>query len=192
MNNIFKKNIKCVIVGDSDVGKTTFATKYYKTKMDYRGCDSKELFEFTYVAENRPPVPFSLVITPSKCCQKLRILSYPKTDVVLIFFSLDSEESFNNVKAKWRPEIHQHCPNAPVILVGTKADLREQNSFENIHLISRKQAEKMRKEVNADKYIEFSASCGEKELMVIIDEAVLAADPPIEMQGWLVKRGGSL
>ena len=28
------------------------------------------------------------------------------------------------MEEKWIPEVHRHCPDAAIILVGTKADLR--------------------------------------------------------------------
>ena len=56
---------------------------------------------------------------------RLRPLSYPQTDVFLICFSVTSPASFENVRAKWYPEVSHHCPNTPIILVGTKLDLRE-------------------------------------------------------------------
>ena len=63
---------------------------------------------------------------------RLRPLSYPQTDVFLICFSLVSPPSFDNVRtkvfyfhSKWFPEISHHAPQIPIILVGTKLDLRE-------------------------------------------------------------------
>ena len=37
---------------------------------------------------------------------RLRQLSYPDSDVVVVAFSLDSEVSFQNVTSKWLPEVH--------------------------------------------------------------------------------------
>jgi Ras-related C3 botulinum toxin substrate 1 len=56
---------------------------------------------------------------------RLRPLSYPQTDVFLICFSVISHTSYQNVKAKWVPEVTHHCPNTKLILVGTKIDLRD-------------------------------------------------------------------
>lgn len=36
-----------------------------------------------------------------------------------------SPSSFENVTSKWYPELKHHCPEAPIILVGTKIDLRD-------------------------------------------------------------------
>ena len=78
---------------------------------------------------------------------RLRPLSYPQTDIFLICFSglfiiyyqyvnknvntnintflVVSPASFENVRGKWFPEVKHHCPSTPVILVGTKTDLRD-------------------------------------------------------------------
>jgi GTPase SAR1 family protein len=39
-------------------------------------------------------------------------------------FSVENPTSYSNIKSKWAPEIKHHCPNVPIILVGTKLDLR--------------------------------------------------------------------
>ena len=40
--------------------------------------------------------------------------------------------SFENVKEKWNPEVLHHCPNAKVVLVGTKLDLRDDEKTLNL------------------------------------------------------------
>jgi small GTP-binding protein len=61
---------------------------------------------------------------------RLRPLSYPQTDVFLIAFSIISPSSFDNVKSKWYPEIQHHAPGVPIILVGTKSDLRNDSAMQ--------------------------------------------------------------
>ena len=48
---------------------------------------------------------------------RLRPLSYPQTDVFLVCFSVTSPASFENVKEKWFPEVHHHCPGVPCLIV---------------------------------------------------------------------------
>lgn len=55
---------------------------------------------------------------------RLRPLSYPDTDVILMCFSVDSPDSLENIPEKWTPEVRHFCPNVPIILVGNKKDLR--------------------------------------------------------------------
>ena len=51
---------------------------------------------------------------------RLRPLSYPDTDVILMCFSIDSPDSLDNIPEKWTPEVKHFCPNVPIILVGNK------------------------------------------------------------------------
>jgi len=53
-----------------------------------------------------------------------RPLSYPDTDVLLVCFSVANADSLTNVVDKWLPEVSHFCPGVPVVLVGTKKDLR--------------------------------------------------------------------
>jgi Ras-related C3 botulinum toxin substrate 1 len=92
-----------------------------------------------------------------------RPLSYPQTDVFLVCYSLISPASFENVRAKWYPEVSHHCPNTPIVLVGTKVDLRDDK--ETIERLQSKklmpltypQGLQMAKEINAVSYLECSA-----------------------------------
>lgn len=92
-----------------------------------------------------------------------RPLSYPQTDVFLVCFSLISPASYENVRAKWYPEVSHHCPNTPILLVGTKLDLRDDPetmktlSEKRLAPISYAQGLQMAKEISAVKYLECSA-----------------------------------
>ncbi|KAG8730122.1 GTP-binding protein Rho1, partial [Ceratobasidium sp. 414] len=55
---------------------------------------------------------------------RLRPLSYPDSHVILICFSVDDPDSFDNVEETWVPEVKHFCPDLPFILVGCKKDLR--------------------------------------------------------------------
>ena len=57
---------------------------------------------------------------------RLRPLTYPQTDVSLVCFSTISRESFTNAANQWIPEISYYNGPTPLILVGLKADLRDQ------------------------------------------------------------------
>ena len=108
---------------------------------------------------------------------RLRPLSYPQTDVFLICFSIVSPPSFDNVKAKWFPEIEHHAPNVPIILVGTKLDLREDRATmdslrsKRMEPVSYEQALQVSKEIRAHKYLECSALT-QRNLKSVFDEAI--------------------
>ncbi|WP_411022941.1 GTP-binding protein, partial [Salmonella sp. s51228] len=108
---------------------------------------------------------------------RLRPLSYPQTDVFLICFSLVSPASFENIKAKWNPEIAHHCPNTPKILIGTKLDLRDDHDTvsklkeKKLAPINYTQGLQMMKDIGAGKYLECSALT-QKGLKDVFDEAI--------------------
>jgi len=111
---------------------------------------------------------------------RLRPLSYPQTDVFLIAFSIISQHSFDNVKSKWFPEIQHHAPNVPLILVGTKSDLRNdqgmisQLAAKGQSMVTLEHAQNRAKEIGAVKYMECSALTQEG-LKAVFDEAIRAA-----------------
>ncbi|WJX65472.1 Ras-related C3 botulinum toxin substrate 3 [Trifolium repens] len=58
-------------------------------------------------------------------CDILRPFTYKESDVLVVAFSLVSRASYENVLKKWIPELRLFAPGVPIILVGTKLDLRE-------------------------------------------------------------------
>ncbi|CAL5984503.1 Rac/Rho-like_protein [Hexamita inflata] len=61
---------------------------------------------------------------------RLRTLSYPHSDLVIICFALNDESSQLSVLAKYLPEVKAYLPDTPIILVGTKTDLSEKQIFQ--------------------------------------------------------------
>lgn len=94
---------------------------------------------------------------------RLRPLSYPQTDVFLVCFSVTSPASFENVREKWFPEVHHHCPGVPCLIVGTQVDLRNDEQVKDklakqkMHPVSAADGNAMAKQLGAVKYVECSA-----------------------------------
>lgn len=120
---------------------------------------------------------------------RLRPLSYPNTDVFLLCFSVVSPSSLQNVHDKWLPELEHHCPNVPVILVGTQSDLRANpralNRLEQYKLkpIEQEEGERAARKIGAVKYVECSALT-QQGLQDLFKEAILVAiDPQTALAG---------
>jgi len=68
---------------------------------------------------------------------RLRPIAYPNTDIFLIVFSIVDPDSFKNAKKKWMPEVKGEVPNANVLFVGSKMDLRDSLELENPPLLKK-------------------------------------------------------
>ncbi|KAH8834539.1 P-loop containing nucleoside triphosphate hydrolase protein [Flagelloscypha sp. PMI_526] len=98
---------------------------------------------------------------------RLRPFSYNGADVFLVCFSLVDPDSFEAVANKWIPEILQHTKmDKPIILVGTKLDLRNDEwTLERLRQkrktpIDRHQGLLLANHIGASEYIEVSAKTG--------------------------------
>ena len=117
--------IKCVVVGDCGVGKTSLLITFTEGRFakDYLPPLMDNLVE-NVIVENRL-FHLGLWDTRKKEYSCMMVNPYPETDIFLILFSIISPESLNNIVSKWRPEIRHQCPNALIVVVGTKLDLRD-------------------------------------------------------------------
>ena len=111
---------------------------------------------------------------------RLRPLSYPDTDVILMCFSVDSHDSLENISAKWVPEVQHFCPNVPFLLISTKKDLRNDPATklalerEKMYIIRPDQGKSMAEKVGAYSYLECSAKTREG-VREVFDTATRAA-----------------
>ncbi|XP_043992141.1 ras homolog family member Ua isoform X2 [Gambusia affinis] len=121
-----ERRVKCVLVGDGAVGKTSLVVSYttngYPTEYVPTAFDNFS----AVVSVDGQPVKLQLCDTAGQDeFDRLRPLCYTSADVFMLCFSVVSPASFQNVPEKWVPEIRKHAPFAPLVLVGTQCDLRE-------------------------------------------------------------------
>ena len=118
--------LKVCVVGDGAVGKTCLLVSYttgqapgdyvptvfdnYSANVDVDGqCHSLSLWD----------------TAGQEDYDRLRPLSYPQTDVFIVCYSVTCKISLQNAQTKWIPELRAFAPDAPIMLVGTKIDLRD-------------------------------------------------------------------
>jgi len=149
-------HVKLVVVGDGAIGKTCLLVVFAKGTFPEQYIPT--VFE-NYTKEFKHPdhddVCLELWDTAGQEeFDKLRPLSYPGSDIVFICFSLVDEESLQNTRDKWLPEVQDHLQDVVIFLVGLKSDLRDQNSEDAVPPGS---GEEFVKELGASQYWEVSS-----------------------------------
>lgn len=192
-------HIKIVCVGDGGCGKTclmltytygTFPTTYIPTVF--------ENYLTIVRAPNDKLIELALWDTAGQEeYDRLRVLSYPEVNVLLICFAINSPASLDNVVDKWVPEVSHFCQDIPFILVGLKADLRQGSSPDigyeptpgatkssiNIPI---EQAKAIAKDIGANRYMECSARLNDglsevfnTAISIVLAEHLGHPSPPI-------------
>lgn len=150
---------KLVIIGDGACGKTSLLYVFAlgKFPQEYH----PTVFE-NYVTDCRVEgVKVSLALWDTagqEEYERLRPFSYSKANVILIGFAVDDPESLLNARTKWTEEALRYCPEAPIILVGLKQDLRKKGSVDKF--VTKEEAEQVARAIGAKRYMECSALDG--------------------------------
>ena len=157
-------NVKCVVVGDGAVGKSSLLICF--TTNAFPGEYTPTVFDNYSVAVKLDGIPATLGLWDTAGQEeynRLRPLSYAMTDVFIVCFSVVNPISFDNVFTRWYPEIRHYSPHRPIVLVGLKVDLRddpaniEKLQNQNEEPISHQQGVSLAKKIGAVKFFECSS-----------------------------------
>ncbi|KAH7814821.1 Rac2d, Rho family GTPase [Monocercomonoides exilis] len=167
-------DVKCVAIGDNDVGKFSMLASYTQNKFTDGYIPTLfDNFESIQVVDGKT-IHLQLWNTAAhEDFKRSRYISYPDTEVFLICFSISDPVSFQNVEEKWIPEIKDYIEGVPIVLVGTKADLRE-SPPEFVKLVPKEDAEQMVKRLGFSAYVECSAKT-QKNLSEVFETAARLA-----------------
>ncbi|XP_075904995.1 rho-related GTP-binding protein RhoU-like isoform X2 [Nelusetta ayraudi] len=185
-----ERRVNCVLVGDGAVGKTSLVVSYttngYPTEYVPTALDN---FTVMVVVDGKPvrlqlcdmAGQWGLVEASSNDeLERLRPLCYKNADVFLLCYSVVRPCSFRNLVHRWIPEIQQHCPGVPLVLVGTQLDLREDvqvliNLAQNQERpVGSEEGRQLAQELGAVAFAECSALT-QKNLKDAFDAAILAS-----------------
>ncbi|KAG9017178.1 Rho GTPase [Tulasnella sp. 427] len=171
---------KLVVVGDGGCGKTCLLIVYAENRFPESYIPTVFENYVTLVQHDNKLVELALWDTAGQEeYDRLRPLSYPESDVILIVFSIDFPTSLHNVSDKWYPEVSHFCPTTPIILVGTKTDLRDDEhtrrmlSAQGQTPITPEQGAAVAREIGA-RYMECSAKSGNGVAGVFNDALTIA------------------
>lgn len=173
MNGVAEMSLKCVLVGDTAVGKTALLVRF--TSETFPDTYKPTVFENTGVEVYMDGVQISLGLwdtAGNDNFRQIRPRSYQQADVVLICFSVANPNSLANVKRKWINEVREHLPKVPVLVVATQTDLREMGS--RVSCITPAQGRQVAQEVNAKGYLECS-SLSNRGVQQVFESAVRRA-----------------
>uniref|UniRef100_A0A2P2JJI6 Uncharacterized protein n=1 Tax=Rhizophora mucronata TaxID=61149 RepID=A0A2P2JJI6_RHIMU len=175
------RSIKCVTVGDAAVGKSCLLVSYTSNTFPDYVHTAFENFSANVVVDGST-VNLGLWDTAGhEDYDRLRPLGYPEADVFILAFSLISKASYENIANKWIPELRHYNPGVPIILVGTKLDLREDKQFFVDHpgavAITTSRGAELRKLIGAAAYIECSSKT-QQNVKAVFDAAIKVVFQP--------------
>ncbi|KAG8749090.1 GTP-binding protein Rho1 [Serendipita sp. 396] len=179
---------KLVVIGDPGVGKTSLIQKLYFGDVEYSNPGCYEVI-IKDVEVDGKEIELALWDTAGKeDYDRLRPLSYPGTDVLLLCFTVDKKSSFESIETKWFPEFLFYRPNAtvPYLLVGCRSDMRRFQTTTGTSrqtgsgFVTLEMAEAMAQKIGAEMYLECSMLTGDgmKQLLESASRASLLSQKP--------------
>lgn len=160
--------------GDRSVGKTTllnaFALKSYDATYFPNVFDS---YVFVGSFNGSPFTTIIWDVMGGQNVDALWTLKFNSAHIIVICFAINNVSSFEDVTKRWIPEAQLHAPDAPIILVGTKADLRGDDGDGNC--VTQQMGQRLQDENKVFKYLECSAKEDSYSLKSVLGEALIVA-----------------
>ncbi|XP_071397070.1 rho-related GTP-binding protein RhoH [Centroberyx affinis] len=174
MNGLEETSVKCVLVGDSAVGKTALLVRF--TSETFPDSYKPTVYENTGVDVYMDGVQISLGLwdtAGNDTFRQIRPMSYKQADVVLICYSVANPNSLASIQHKWIAEVRENLPRVPVLVVATQTDLRETGAH-RASCISAAEGKRVAHEVQAKGYMECS-SLSNRGVQQVFEHAVRTA-----------------
>ena len=158
---------KLIVIGDSFVGKSCLTNKGTKNAFD-ESYSATVGFEFvtSNIKINDKVCKMQIWDTCGQEVYRSLITSfYRNASLAVLVYSIDSQESFDNLDL-WLKELRTFSsPDAKIFLIGNKSDLEEKRKIE------KEMGEKYKEENNLDFFIETSAKTGFNAQTIFIEAA---------------------
>uniref|UniRef100_A0A182Q742 Uncharacterized protein n=1 Tax=Anopheles farauti TaxID=69004 RepID=A0A182Q742_9DIPT len=142
-----------VVVGDGAVGKTCLLHAY--TDKSFKNFYEPTIYDKESIEMVLDGQKYTIQLHDTAGQEeydKIRQQFYKRADCFLLCYSIDNRVSFENAANKWIPEIKTDPP-VPIVLLGTKLDMRRGRNDE----VTTAEGEKLRRAINGNSFVECSA-----------------------------------
>lgn len=148
--------IKIVIVGDSNVGKTTILQSLSSSGELERGYSVSLEIPTTEKEDATKKVGYIFDLRSQRYFPYLHSLFYNKAHAAIIVFDVNKRSSFESIE-KWRDIIWGHVGNIPLLICGNKSDLSHEQDYISLKEALDKCKKLADKHDQSIEYIELSA-----------------------------------
>ncbi|KAA6388530.1 MAG: putative rho family protein [Streblomastix strix] len=155
------KEVKIVLLDAGEEIKTDILTSYSQNKVE--------------VLQRVDGVTYQLYlhnVPEEDDYEGIRAISFPNTDVFLVFFSIAEPIALKNFEKKLYQKIIKYTPSAAIVLVGAKLELRAA-PMNNVQLITKQDAQTVINKLQLSNYIECSAKT--RQNITLVFEAAVRA-----------------
>lgn len=151
--------IKCVLLGNSNVGKSSLVHSYIQKKFLNSTLLSSGQYLTKATTTNGSKVELLICdLLGSKDSERSNSLHYHDADVFVICFSVETPKDVCDIRQRWLPVVQKYGSHSvPIILVATKLDLYD---FPRPGTITTEQGQKLAKDIGALEYVICSARIG--------------------------------